>query len=162
MNIQEIILAAAIILSALMSGFFFAYTFSVNSGLHKLQDKAYLSAMQNINRAVLNPVFYICFLGTLILLICASIMYFDARSPKFYLIFSACISYTVGVFFITGTRNVPLNNRLDTVDIANASETSLKNIRRDYERPWNNWNNIRTLTSFIAFACLIISVIFFN
>ncbi|SJN48750.1 DUF1772 domain-containing protein [Sphingobacterium sp. JB170] len=140
MHIQEIILAAAIILSALMSGFFFAYTFSVNRGLHKLQDKAYLSAMQNINRAVLNPVFYICFLGTLILLIIASLMYFDPRSPKFYLIFTACVGYAVGVFFITGARNVPLNNQLDTFDIANASETSLKNIRRSYERPWNTWN----------------------
>lgn len=161
MKTQETILAVATILSALMSGFFFAYSFSVNLGLHKLDNKAYLTAMQNINKEVLNPVFYTCFFGALVLLIVSSILHFDIRSPKFYLILFACISYAVGVFVVTGVRNVPLNNQLAVFDIANASETSLKNMRNVFENTWVFWNSIRTLASFITEVCLIVSIVFF-
>lgn len=160
MKTPEIVLAMAIILSALMSGFFFAYSFSVNLGLHKLDNKAYLSAMQHINKEVLNPVFYICFFGALVLLVVSSILYFDVRSPKFYLILFACICYAIGVFAVTGVRNVPLNNQLAIFDITNASETSLKNMRSIFENDWVFWNGVRALASFVALVCLIVSVVF--
>ena len=162
MKTHEVLLSAAIILSALMSGFFFAYSFSVNLGLHKLDNKAYLQAMQNINKEVLNPVFYSCFCGALLLLITCSVIYFDLHSTKFYLLLCACVSYTIGVFIITGTRNVPLNNQLAVFDNITASEASLKNMRETFQSPWVFWNNIRTLSSFITLICLIISVVFFG
>lgn len=162
MKIYEIILAIATILSALMSGFFFAYSFSVNSGLHILDNKAYLMAMQNINKEVLNFVFYICFFGTLILLVALSILYLDFRSQKFYLIFIACISYTIGVFMVTSIGNVPLNNSLAEFDISHASETSLKNMRSIFEDAWVFWNSFRALASFITSVCLITSLFFYN
>lgn len=160
MKTQETILAVATILSALMSGFFFAYSFSVNLGLHKLCNRAYLTAMQNINKEVLNPIFYGCFFGALLLLIISSTLHFDMRSPKFYLILFACVSYTIGVFVVTGIRNVPLNNQLAVFDIANASETSLKNMRSIFESSWVFWNSIRTLASFITMALLIVAIVF--
>lgn len=162
MKLHEIILAATATCSALISGLFFAYTFSVNLGLHKLDDKSYLMAMQNINREILNPVFYSCFLGAPLLLIVSSVLYFDLSSPKFYLILTACLSYIIGVLMITGTKNVPLNNQLDSFDISTASSDAIHRIRLLIEDPWVFWNNIRTVFSFITLVSLIMSLIFFR
>ncbi|WP_104384340.1 DUF1772 domain-containing protein [Sphingobacterium sp. HMA12] len=162
MKLHEITLAATATCSALISGLFFAYTFSVNLGLHKLDDKTYLMAMQNINREILNPVFYSCFLGAPLLLIISSVLYFDLSSPKFYLILTACLSYIIGVLMITGTKNVPLNNQLNSFDISTASSDGIHRIRLLIEDPWVFWNNIRTVFSFITLVCLIISLIFFR
>lgn len=162
MKLQEITLAAATISSALISGLFFAYTFSVNLGLHKLDDRAYLMAMQNINREILNPIFYCCFLGAPLLLFASAIMYFDLSSPKFYLIATACTSYIIGVFIITGSKNVPLNNQLDTFNISKASSEAIHRMRLLIEAPWVFWNNMRTAFAFITLVCIIISLIFFK
>lgn len=162
MKTHEITLAIATILTALMSGFFFSYSFSVNLGLNKLDNRSYLMAMQNINREVLNPIFYLCFFGALIFLIVSSILYFDMQSPKFYLILFACISYAFGVFAVTGIRNVPLNNQLDVFIISKASEASIQNMRGIFEDAWVFWNSIRTWASFIAVVCLIVGIVFFG
>lgn len=162
MRIPEIVLATAIILSALMAGFFFAYSFSVNAGLRKLNDKGYLSAMQNINKEVLNPIFFICFFGTLILLVLSAVLYFDIRSPKWCLIVLACIIYAIGVFMVTGVKNVPLNNELAVFDIGIAPEAALKNMRNHFEDTWIFWNSIRTLASFLTLVCLIVAVVFMS
>lgn len=162
LKLQEITLAAAAISSALISGLFFAYTFSVNLGLHKLDNKGYLLAMQHINKEILNPTFYSCFVGALVLLIASSILYYDIHSPRFYLILCACISYTIGVFIITGAKNVPLNNQLAQFDLSTASETAIHTMRTSFEKPWVFWNNIRTICSFIALFCIIINLVFFK
>lgn len=162
MKLQEITLGAATTTSALIAGLFFAYTFSVNLGLHKSDDKTYLIAMQNINREILNPAFYSCFLGAPLLLIVSSVLYFDLSSPKFYLILTACISYIVGVFIITAAKNVPLNNQLNSFDLSKASSEAIYRMRLRIEDPWVFWNNIRTIFSFITLVCLIISLIFFK
>ncbi|MFU1857353.1 DUF1772 domain-containing protein [Sphingobacterium sp. NGMCC 1.201703] len=162
MKLQEITLTAAVITSALISGLFFAYTFSVNLGLHKLDDKGYLQAMQHINREILNPVFYCCFLGAPLLLITSSVMYFDLSSPKFYLIAAACASYIIGVFVITAAKNVPLNNQLDNLNITAATSETIHRMRVLIEEPWVFWNNLRTLFSFLTLVCLIVSLIFFK
>nr|WP_315394272.1 anthrone oxygenase family protein [uncultured Sphingobacterium sp.] len=161
MKTQEL-LAVTTILSGLMSGFFFAYTFSVNLGLAKLNNKEYLTTMQSINKEVLNPIFYISFFGTLFSLVISSIIYFDIHSPKFFLIFISCISYIIGVFGITAIRNVPLNNQIELFDISKASEESVQKMRATFEKPWLFWNNIRTLASFVTFACLVIALACLN
>jgi uncharacterized membrane protein len=162
MKLQDIILALATICSAIISGLFFSYTFSVNLGLHKLSDKAYLTAMQNINKEILNSAFYCCFLGAPILLLMATILFLDLSSPKFYLILVACLSYIIGVIVVTGTQNVPLNNQLASIDLSISPEKSLRLSRDAFEKPWVFWNNIRTCCSLLTLTCLIINLVFFK
>ncbi|QEE49539.1 hypothetical protein FUA48_08085 [Flavobacterium alkalisoli] len=57
-----------LLVTALMAGLFYSYSFSVNPGLGRLGDESYLMAMQSINRAILNPIFFICFFGSVALL----------------------------------------------------------------------------------------------
>ena len=157
----EITIAILTLLAGLMAGFFFAYTFSVNSGLGKLNDIAYLSAMQKINRAVLNPIFYLCFLGPLLLLPIATIQQYNVNNLRFICLIVASIAYIVGVFFITGIKNVPLNNKLDSLDLSTASAQLIAEMRSEFEKPWTFWNNIRTIAATITLGVLIIVCIDF-
>lgn len=65
-------------------------------------------------------------------------------------------------FSITAIRNVPLNNQIELFDISKASEESVQKMRATFEKPWLFWNNIRTLASFVTFACLVIALACLN
>ncbi len=69
MKMATLLLLGTAVLTALIAGLFYAYSCSVVLGLGKLSDAEYLKAMQNINREILNPVFFMMsFMGTAILL----------------------------------------------------------------------------------------------
>ena len=158
MKINEISLIITLLFTGLMAGFFFSYTFSVNLGLQKLKDKEYLLAMQNINKEVLNPVFFSCFFGTLLFCIVSTLLSIDFSSPKFYVILLSALLYIFGVFVITGLQNVPLNNQLESFAIESANEEALQKMRTLFEAPWNYWNNVRTISSIISFLLLLTSI----
>ena len=138
--------------TGLMAGLFYAYVCSVNSGLGKLPDAGYLSAMQSINRAILNPVFLLVFMGALIMLPIGTWRLFSTpATTPFYLMLAACLLYIVGVFGVTMAANVPLNEKLDAFPIAAASPEELTRMRALFEAPWNAWNLVRTLAAILSF-----------
>lgn len=55
-----------LLLNGLSAGFFYAWSVSVILGTKKVGDLTYLETMQNINREILNPLFYIVFFGALL------------------------------------------------------------------------------------------------
>ena len=82
-----------------MAGVFYSYSTSVTLGLKMLPDAEYLAAMQSINKAIQNPVFFIAFLGALFLLPASTYMNFaKPPSTRFLLILAATIIYLAGVF----------------------------------------------------------------
>ncbi|MBC8154239.1 MAG: DUF1772 domain-containing protein, partial [Bacteroidetes bacterium] len=68
LNPPNIVLGCATVTTALIAGLLYAYSCSVNPGLNRLSDASYLAAMQSINREIQNPVFFLSFLGALVLL----------------------------------------------------------------------------------------------
>src|SRR4029079_3674587 len=134
----NIILIVTIVMTGLIAGLFYAYSCSVNPGLHRMDDRGYLSAMQNINRAILNPVFFMSFMGTLVLLPLSTILYWG--KPGFWWLLIAAVVYAIGVFGVTIAANVPLNDMLDKLDLKNASFEELRNFRGQFEETWNKWN----------------------
>jgi uncharacterized membrane protein len=48
--------------------------------LGQLSDVSYLSAMQAINKAIINPVFFLSFMGTLFLLPVSTYMHYGSSS----------------------------------------------------------------------------------
>lgn len=162
MPLLEIVLGTTTLFCALLAGFFFSYTISVNPGLRKLDDASYLSAMQQINRAVLNPLFLICFFGANLLLVMATIWCFLLASPLLLPVSFAWIMHTVGVFGITARRNIPLNNRLERFDLLKSTDASRLQMRTSFEKPWVFWNTLRTLCSLATLVCLVFSLIYFR
>ncbi|MBW1295018.1 DUF1772 domain-containing protein [Aquimarina litoralis] len=150
------VLFITVVLNALSAGFFFSWSVSVILGTKKVSDFTYLETMQHINREILNPVFFIVFIGSLITLMITTFMYFNIK-PIFWFVLASTIVYLIGTFGITAFGNVPLNNQLDALDIAKLSTLELKNFRGYYERSWNYYHNIRTVSGLISFILLLIA-----
>jgi uncharacterized membrane protein len=147
----------AVLLNALSTGFFFAWSVSVILGTKKVGDFTYLETMQNINREILNPLFFIVFFGSLIALVLNAYLQFNNK-PVFWFVLASAIIYLIGTFGITAFGNVPLNNELEALNVNQLSVTELKNFRTYYEGSWNQYHNFRTVASMISFITLLISI----
>jgi uncharacterized membrane protein len=155
-----IIQVAAVVAVGLAAGLFYSYDCSVVNGLGNLNDKEYLSAFQSINRAILNPYFFLSFMGSLILLpIAAWVTYKGGNTASFYYMLAAAVLYALGVFGVTVVGNVPLNNMLDKFDMVNASPEAIQNMRQKFEAKWNLLQHVRTYAGLLAFAAAVIALI---
>lgn len=160
MTFANIALLAAAFTTALIAGLFYAYSCSVNPGLGKLTDANYLLAMQSINREILNPVFFMSFMGTLVLLPLSTWLQYNPVAPlRFYLLLGATLVYAVGTFGVTIFGNVPLNNMLDASHIQSASPEVLSQQRALFEKPWNRLHGIRTVANSVALALVLLACI---
>ncbi len=151
--VLDIVSLLAILSTGLIGGFFYAYSCSVNAGLGRLGDEAYLRAMQSINRAVLNPLFFLTFIGTLLLLPVATWLEFRLVGPTStcYGLLGSSLLYFFGVFLVTVRGNVPLNDALAQVDLDSASAEDIRKQRQAFEGRWNRYHRIRTSANAIAF-----------
>lgn len=130
-------------LTTLLAGVFFGYAVSVNPGLHRLKDSEYVRAMQSINIVIQNPLFFLSFMGPLILL--PWVTFLAHGEATFGWLLAATITYVVGSFGVTVAGNVPLNEKLARADVSQATAA-----RAAFEKPWNALHAIRTLASIAA------------
>lgn len=145
--------------TALIAGLFYAYSCSVNIGLARLPDNEYLAAMQAINSAIQNPLFFMSFMGALILLPLCTWLNYDGLLPnRFWLLLAASIIYWVGVFGVTVLGNVPLNDALAGFDIRAADMNGIAQQRIAFEQPWLLLHNIRTIASVVCLLLVLISL----
>ncbi len=156
MNISNIILVITATLTALIAGLFYSWSCSVMLGFARLKDKEFVSVMQQTNRAIQNPLFFISFLGAPILLPVSTFLS-SGTSPRFALLLAATVIYLTGTFGVTVFGNVPLNNALDRFDLESATDEEISRRRANFERRWNNLNTIRTVTSTLALILIIIA-----
>lgn len=159
MTFKTLSLLLSTVSTALIGGLFYAYSCSVIPGLARVSDASYLQAMQSINRAILNPLFFISFMGTLVLLP-ISVWFFKEQSVVFYLLLAAALLYFGGVFLVTMIGNVPLNNLLDAADLGKLDAEGLADLRNKFENSWNFFHRIRTIASFgcivlVAYAAIL-------
>ena len=158
MKIETIILASAIFLTGLMAGIFFTWSNAVKPGIGKLGDIEYLRALQSMNRVILNNAFRIIFLGAIIAVALVPVFYFNLY-PKniFWLFVFTLVIYWIGVFGVTVSGNIPLNEILDKTNLESISLEEIKTLRESIELKWNNYNLIRCISSGITFILLIVS-----
>tara|TARA_B100002019_G_scaffold228704_1_gene202021 strand:- start:134 stop:595 length:462 start_codon:yes stop_codon:yes gene_type:complete len=152
--IIDILLVIIIFQVGLTSGLLFIFAFAVNPGLARLSEEEYFRAMKYINIVILNPIFFLVFMGPLITMPLLTYMSWN-DSSMFILIPISTILYLLGVLLITTIKNVPLNNKLEKL---NSNE--FKGVFIWYRKPWNFWHNIRTFLGMISFLLLIIYTTF--
>ncbi len=144
--------------SGLMAGLFYAWSISVTPGLAKVGDENYLQTFQAMNRAILNPAFFIFFIGLVILLPLLSYLYYKSSvSIEFWYILSATILYMAGIMAVTFLGNVPMNNTLEILRSESMSSEQMASFRLGFESKWNNLNMIRTICSSLSFVLLIMA-----
>jgi uncharacterized membrane protein len=147
---------AATLGCGLMAGIFFIFSNTIMGALGRLEPTQGILAMQSINRVILNPLFLAVFMGSALL--CALVLFTSfgrGSSTPFFIIGS--LLYIVGAFLVTVVVNVPMNNAVDA-----ASATSLEGLEiwSRYLTNWTAWNHVRTVTSFLATALLMIGLYF--
>jgi uncharacterized membrane protein len=151
---------AALTTTGLSAGLFFAWSFSVTPGLGKINDAAFIAAMQSMNREILNPVFFIVFLGPLLLLPLSSYLsYSSMGSVRFWLLTASTLTYAAGVFGITIGGNVPMNEVLDVFDLGSASAQQIAAQRSMFEGRWFFLNNLRTSFAVLSLMLGLIAII---
>ena len=138
----------------LTSGLLFIFSFAVNPGLAKLNEEEYFRAMKIINQVILNPLFFLVFIGPAITMPALTFMTRNDSDMFIFTLFST-ILYISGVILITSFKNVPLNNKLEKLD-----PKEFKDVFLWYKKPWNFWHNIRTFIGIASFIIIIINLVF--
>jgi uncharacterized membrane protein len=140
----------------LVAGIFFAFSAFVMQALASLPPAQGVAAMQAINVAVLNRLFFAAFFGTAagcLLLAVSSLLMWHGPDATYRLIGSAL--YLIGTILVTIVFNVPRNNALAAVAPASAQGASLW---IGYVRSWTAWNHVRAAAALAAAASLTIAL----
>ena len=158
LSLKTTLLFTSCLLVGLSAGFFYAWSVSVIPGTRKVVDSTYLETMQKINRAILNPGFFIIFFISLLALVVATIVHFESKLT-FQLLLTSTIIYGLGTIGVTMMGNVPLNNQLDVLNLEKMSNLQLHDFRMHYELKWNRLHTIRTISVVLSFALSIAAII---
>lgn len=160
---SEVILDICLLLAAVgisvIGGVFFAFSSFVMKGLGHLPTEIGLQGMQRINIDVLNWHFLGLFFVSGALATISAIL----ALALWPITHSVCVVtgaalYIGGTVFVTGVYNVPLNNRLATVDPQSADADT---IWRMYLQRWTRWNHVRTAAAVSSTVFLLIPLISF-
>jgi uncharacterized membrane protein len=141
-------LLAAALTTAMMAGFFHAYSFSVMPGLHGAPAAVLVETMQRINRAILNGWFFLIFIGAAVFGVAAvALVTIDGETGVLVPAAIGLALYLVQLA-ITARINIPLNNALDAAGPTDPAAT-----REAFEKPWVRWNHARTALCTVAALC---------
>ncbi len=157
MTAATIILLITTVATGLIAGLYYAYSCSVNDGLGRLPDAEYLAAVQSINRAILNPVFFFSFMGTLFLLPISTWVSFRTHDGAFIWLLLATVVYVVASFGVTMVGNVPLNDAIEAFNIKTATTADMQAMRARFQPSWNRLHSIRTIASVLSFLLTVIA-----
>ena len=138
----------------LMAGVFFTFSSFVMKALGKIAPPEAVTAMQSINIHAVKSWFLPAFMGSAVLclaVVALSVGKLNASSAR--LVFIGAMIHFVGCFLVTIVFNVPMNNALAAVSPASPAAAVAWS---DYLVRWTMWNHVRTLSSLVATALLIL------
>ena len=147
MDAFEIALTLTILSCTLVAGLLFCFAVVVMPGIKTLDDKAFIQVFQVTDRIIQNnhPLFMLVWVGSIIaMLACGYLGLSKLQGDSFYLLLMAFVGYLVGVQLVTIVIHLPLNNRLQTLDLEQMSAEDLNAARLAFEPRWNRSNQIRT------------------
>ena len=158
-GIFQFTLFFATFLCSLVAGFLFAFAVVVMPGIRSLNDREFIRAFQVIDGVIQNsqPLFVLVWVGSVVALVVSAVLgagQLDGTGRL--LIIFATLAYIFGVQLPTVTINVPLNNKLQTLDVDTMDQTTQKEARKEFESRWNRWNSIRTVIASVVSFILII------
>ncbi|WP_296386410.1 DUF1772 domain-containing protein [Winogradskyella sp.] len=154
---EHIGMTALILLTGLSAGLCFTWSNTITPGIGKLDDLNYLMSFQQMNRTILNPLFFIVFFGPTILGLINLYGVRNASNSIWFLLMAIAI-YFIGVVLVTIFGNVPLNNILDQTKLNLANTMDIKTLRNTFEVKWNRLHLIRTFSATISFLLLLINL----
>lgn len=159
-TIEHMAIVALVLVMGLSAGLCFTWSNAITPGIGRLDDLGYLQSFQQMNRTIINPLFFAVFFGPFFLNLVSIYLFKGHSSQLLWWLIAAGIIYFLGVLIVTIFGNVPLNEILDKTDLGMASLDELKQLREKFEFRWNRLHSIRTFTSIISFLMLVIGLSF--
>ena len=136
------------ICSGLMAGTYFAFSGFIMRSFATLEAPYAVAAMNRINVTILRTAFMPLFFGsTVIALVMAITGVWRWGEAGTGLAVATGLIYTAGMFGVTATANVPLNNALARV---RGDEAEAEQIWADYLARWTRWNTVRSVASLVT------------
>jgi uncharacterized membrane protein len=153
--VRESLLVLGVVAVGLMAGLYAAFALAVMPALRRVDDASFVSVMQRINVAIVNPLFLLLFFGGLGFTVVAAVLHRD--HAMLWWIVAGAILY--GLTLITTiVFNIPLNN-----EIAAAGDperiSDLRTVREAFEGPWVRWNILRAVLGTGALAVLVTGLV---
>jgi len=151
--IVTVLLWAAALSSGIMAGVYFAFSGFIMQAFNKLSASQAVAVMNVINVTIVRSVFMLLFFGSTIvslILMIVAIFYWSETGSGIMMVAGAV--YFIGMFICTAIFNVPLNNRLASLDPDNEN---VHEIWSHYFRTWTNWNHLRAVSSLVTCALCI-------
>jgi uncharacterized membrane protein len=152
MPLSHLLLASAALLCSLTAGLVFAFAVVVMPGIRALPDRDFLRAFKEMDRVIQqnDPRFLIVWGGSVVTLLAAVPLNVGSLGGLgASLLLGAAAVYLACVQLPTAMVNVPLNNRLQALDLDGLDAGALRAERDAFEGRWVYWNTVRT-----AFACV--------
>ena len=152
-------LIVSTLLCALVTGFIFTYAVVVMPGFAKLDDRDFIRAFQVTDGVIQNnqPIFMLAWVGSIVSVVATMILGFiELHGIERWTVFAIGFVYLIGVQGITIRIHLPLNNRLQHLEIDEMDPESLSKERNKFETRWDYFNNIRTLIAFaVSFSLML-------
>jgi uncharacterized membrane protein len=151
---QVVTLLSATLTMGLTAGVFGDWAHTIMRGLHKTDDRTFVGAFQALDRAIMNPLFMLAFMGALVLSGIAAVLYLRDDDHSVLPWVAVAFGLYLAAVVITMAVHVPLNDDLkaagDPDRVANLAAV------RDafHETRWVAWHIVRTIITTAAFVCL--------
>jgi uncharacterized membrane protein len=141
----------SLLLSAAIFGFFYAWVCSTMWGLDAADPRIAIAAMQAMNASVRNAVFAPAFFATPVVLAATAWLLWaqDYKVSAGFFAAGAVLYLCLGLV-LTMLVNVPMNEALAQINVPQDVEAA-GTIWQDYSKPWQFWNQTRTVASGAAF-----------
>ncbi len=159
MDAFHVALIVATMLCTLVAGFVFAFAVVVMPGIRGLGDGEFLRAFQVMDGVIQkrSPIFMLVWVGSVVALITSTALGFGRLDDTGrVLIVAALVVFLGGVQLPTAVINIPLNNKIQTLAIADMDPEAAASARRDFESRWNASNSTRTVLACAVCATLLI------
>lgn len=157
-SIFQVTLIFATLFTSLVAGLLFVFAVVVMPGIKHLSDREFIRAFQVMDGVIQNnhPLFVIVWVGSVLTLIAAAVFgMWQLDGVARITLLLATVVYVVGVQLPTLVVNVPLNNRLQTLDASAADSAMQKQARNEFEPRWNAWNAFRTVLAVLVSVTLV-------
>ncbi|MEA1903127.1 MAG: DUF1772 domain-containing protein [Actinomycetota bacterium] len=152
--LQKVTLMGATITMGIAAGVYLLYAFVIMPGLAKTDDRTFVGAFQQIDKAIVGPFLLVFFVGPLALSTLAAATHLGNGNRTTPVLIVGAVVLQLVMAGITLSVNVPLNNDIKAAGNVNEID-DVAAVRTQFNEPrWVRWNSVRTMIAIIAFGLL--------
>ncbi|MEM7303140.1 MAG: anthrone oxygenase family protein [Pseudomonadota bacterium] len=159
MDLVQLAVLISALLCSLVAGTVLSFAIIVMPGIRTLGTHDFIVSFKAMDRIIQNnhPLFMLVWLGSAVALLFSALLgFWRLEGLDLGLLSLACAIYLLGVHLPTIAINIPLNNRLQSLDLDETADSELRAIAASFESRWMRWNAIRTVISMLTTLILLV------